>query len=92
MTESNFLGYLVLGLITVGSFVTMINKMTQPISELRIIVQELKVCLEHLKESSASNKKRLDDLDEKAIDIYKRVGALEVKVAMYHKEKKTTDE
>lgn len=85
MDEVQFLGYLVLAIITLGGFVAVIMKITQPINDLRVVVQELRDCINTLKNDNATQNKRLDE-HGKDIDALKiEVGNLKTKVEMYHK-------
>ncbi len=85
MDEVQFLGYLVLAIITLGGFVAVIMKITQPINDLRVVVQELRDCINTLKNDNATQNKRLDE-HGKDIDALKiEVGNLKTKVEMYHR-------
>ena len=85
MEEAQFLGYLVMAIITLGGFVAVIQKINQPINDLRVVVQELKDCIVSLKQDNENQNKRLD-LHGKEIDELKvNVENLKTKMAMYHK-------
>lgn len=85
MDEAQFLGYLVLAIITLGGFVAVIQKITQPINDLRLVVQELKDCINSLKDDNATQTRRLNSHSEKIDELGKRVGSLETKMEIYHK-------
>lgn len=86
MEETQFLGYLVTAVITLGSFVAVIQKLTQPINDLKVVIQELRDCISSLKTDNATQNRRLDE-HGKEIDILKeRIGKAETKIDMYHKE------
>ena len=86
MDEAQFLGYLVMALITLGGFVGVIIKITQPVNDLRVVIQELKDCISSLKNDNATQNKRLDE-HGKEIDALKfDVGELKTKMEMYHRE------
>lgn len=84
MDEAQFLGYLVMAIITLGGFVAVIMKITQPINDLRVVVQELRDCINTLKTDNATQNRRLDehgrDIDSLKID----VETLKTRMNMYH--------
>ena len=86
MNDANFIGYLVMGLVTLGGFVTIILKMTQPINDLRIVIQELRDCINSLKDDSTTQNKRLDKHGEEIDKLNNRLGKIETKISLYHKE------
>jgi hypothetical protein len=85
MEEAQFLGYLVMAIITLGGFVAVIMKITQPINGLRVVVQELRDCINTLKTDNATQNKRLDEHGKDIDDLKVKVGTLETKIHMYHK-------
>ena len=85
MDEAQFLGYLVMAIITLGGFAAVIMKITQPINDLRVVVQELKDCVHTLKTDNATQNKRLDDHGKDIDNLKMKVGSLETKMNMYHK-------
>ena len=86
MDEAQFLGYVVTAVITLGGFIAVIQKLTQPINDLRVVVQELKDCINSLKNDNANQNKRLDGHDEEINGLKEKVVELETKVHLYHKE------
>ena len=85
MDEAQFLGYLVMAIITLGGFVAVIMKITQPINDLRVVVQELKDCINTLKTDNATQNRRLDEHGKDIDDLKIKMGTLETRVNMYHK-------
>lgn len=85
MDEAQFLGYLVMAIITLGGFVAVIMRITQPINDLRIVVQELKDCIKTLKSDNDTQNRRLDEHGKEIDDLKVRLGNLTTKVEMYHK-------
>lgn len=85
MEEAQFLGYLVMAIITLGGFVAVIMKITQPINDLRVVVQELRDCINTLKTDNATQNKRLDEHGKDIDDLKVKIGSLETRVNMYHK-------
>lgn len=87
MNELEVVGLLVGGIIVLGSFIAVILKFTQPINELRVVIQKLLDKLETLSSDNADHGKRLDDHDDKFNKLDGRVGKLETKMDMYHSNK-----
>lgn len=85
MDNVQFLGYLVSAIITLGGFVAVIQKLTQPINDLRVVVQELRDCINSLKSDNATQNRRLDEHGKEIDDLKLKFGNLETKVNMYHK-------
>lgn len=86
MDEMQFVGYLVSAVITLGGFVAVIMKITQPINDLRVVVQELKDCITTLKNDNSTQNRRLDEHGRDIDDLKIQVGNLKTKVEMYHRE------
>ena len=84
MEEVTILGYVLLALITIIGFIVSIIKMTKPINDLRIAVQELKGCIESLKETETTQNARLDSHGQDIDELKIKLGKLETKVNMYH--------
>lgn len=87
MDEAQFLGYLVMAMITLGGFVAVIMKITQPINDLRVVVQELRDCITTLKTDNATQNRRLDEHGKEIDNIKVKLGNLETRVSMYHNHK-----
>jgi hypothetical protein len=86
MNEALVIGYLVLAVITLGAFVAVIMKFVQPINELRIVVQKLLDRLESTEKNDAVRDERIKKHGEELTKLTGRVGKLETKMDMYHKE------
>lgn len=85
MEETQFLGYLVTAIITLGSFVAVIQKLTQPINDLKVVIQELRDCISSLKTDNATQNRRLDEHGKDIDDLKDRMTKAETKINMYHK-------
>lgn len=92
MDEMQMIGYAVTIVITLGAFVAVISKFTQPINELKIVIQKLNDNIDALKADNASQTRRIDkhsaeiETQGKQIgDLDKRVGKIETKMDFYHK-------
>jgi hypothetical protein len=85
MEEVTILGYVLIALITIVGFIISILKLTKPINDLRLTVQELKGLIESLRETETTQNTRLDSHGQEIDDLKIKVGKLETKVNMYHK-------
>lgn len=90
MDEAQIIGYIILAAITLGTFLTMVfkavNKITQPINDLRIVIQELKDCIESITKENARHTERLDKYGNQISALEKEVSEIKLLVNMYHKE------
>ena len=86
MDEMQLLGYAVTAIITLGGFIAVIMKFTQPINELRVVIQKLNDNIDTLKSDNTNHSKRLDKHGEQIDKLDNRVGKLETKMNIYHKE------
>lgn len=84
MDETQFLGYLVLAIVTLGAFIAVIMKFTQPINDLRIVIQKLNDNIDSLKNTDSQHTKKIEQHDVQIGKLDRRVGKLETKVIMYH--------
>ena len=84
MEEAQFLGYLVMAIITLGGFVAVIQKINQPINDLRLVVQELKDCIISLRNDNETQNKRLDMHGKEIDELKVNIERLNTKVSMYH--------
>ena len=86
MNEAQFVWNVVLTVITLGSFVAIINKFTQPINELKIVIEKLNSCIEHIKEDEAIQNKRLEKHGIEIDDLKTRIGKVETKLEVTSEE------
>lgn len=86
MDELQFLGYLVSAIITLGGFVAVIMKFTQPINDLKVVIQKLNDNIDALRNDNDRQSKRIDKHGEQIDQLDNRVGKIETKIEMYHKE------
>lgn len=84
LNEVQVLGLAVLAVITLGSFVAVVLKFTQPINELRVVIQKLNDNIDALKSDNENQTKRIDKHGDEIDKLDKRVGTLETKVDLYH--------
>ena len=85
MNEAQILGYAITAVITLGAFVAVIMKFTQPINDLRVVIQKLNDNIDSLKSDNASHDKRITQQGLEIDKLDGRVGKLETKMDMYHK-------
>lgn len=85
MEETQFLGYLVTAVITLGAFVAVIQKLTQPINDLKVVIQELRDCISSLTTDNATQNRRLEVQGKEIDDLKDRMTKAETKINMYHK-------
>ena len=85
MDEIQFLGYLIMAVITLGGFIAVIMKFVQPINELRIVIQKLDDTIASLKSDNAIQNKRIDRHGERIDQLDNRVGKIETKIEMIDK-------
>ena len=85
MEEIEVLGYAVTVIITLGAFIAVIQKFTQPINDLKVVIQKLNDNIDSLKSDNVSHSRRLDKHGDQIDKLETKVGKLETKVDMYHK-------
>lgn len=85
MDEIQFLGYLIMAVITLGSFIAVIMKFVQPINELRVVIQKLNDSIDSLRNDNAAQNKRIDRHGERIDQLDNRVGKIETKIEMIDK-------
>ena len=85
MNEAQLIGYAIMAIITLGGFISVIQKFTQPINELKIVIQKLNDNIDALKNDNKSHEERITKHGEEIDKLDGRVGKLETKMDMYHK-------
>lgn len=85
MNETEFVGYLVLAVITLGGFIAVIMKFVQPINDLRIVIQKLNDTIDTLKIDNVTQNRRIEKHEEQIDDLNHRVGKIETKIETYRK-------
>lgn len=84
MEEVTILGYVLIALITIIGFIISIIKLTKPINDLQLAVQELRGLIKSLGETEATQNTRIDAHGQDIDELRLKVGKLETKVNMYH--------
>lgn len=83
MEETQFLGYLVVAIITLGAFISVISKFTQPINDLRIVIQKLNDSIDALRATDKRHDKKIEEHDKHIDKLDYRVNRLETRVDMH---------
>lgn len=86
MNEAQLVGYAVIAIITLGSFIAVIMKFTQPINDLRVVIQKLNDMIDTLKNDNTQQNKKLEKHDDQLDKLDHRVSKVETKIEMYHKQ------
>lgn len=86
MNEAQFLGYLIPAIVTLGGFIAVIMKFTQPINDLRIVIQKLNDTIDTLKKDNDLHNKRIEKHSEEIDELKHDVNKLKTKMDMYHRE------
>lgn len=86
MDEMQFLGYLITAMGTIGAFIAVIVKFTQPINDLKVVIQKLNDIIDALKSDNALQDKRINKHAEQIDTLTSRVDKLETRIEVYHKE------
>ena len=85
LNEAQIIGYVVMAIVTLGGFIVVIQKITQPINDLRVVVQELRDCINSLKSDNTIQNKRLEKHGEEIDKLKNRVEKVETQINIYHK-------
>lgn len=89
MDEAQIIGCIILAAVTIGSFLTMVlkavGKITQPINELRVVIQELKDCIKDITKENAFHTELLDRHRKQIEELQMDVMELKHTIDMYHK-------
>ena len=85
MDEMMIVGYVTSAIITLGGFVTVIMKFIQPINDLKVVIQKLNDNIDMLRKDNTDQCKRIDKHGEQIDNLDHRVGKIETKIEMYHK-------
>lgn len=88
MDQAEMIGYVVLVVITLGSFIAVVQKFTQPINDLKVVIQELKDCINQMRADNEMQNRRITEHGKEIDELKSRIDKLETKVDMHHKEDK----
>lgn len=84
MEQAQLIGYAVTIVITLGSFIAVIQKFTTPINELRIVIQELRDCINGITKENARHTERLDKHRDQIEELQKDVAEVKMIVNILH--------
>lgn len=84
MDEMQFLGYFITAIITLGSFLAVVQKLTQPINDLKVVIQELRDCIGSLKSDNETQNRRIEEHGKEIDDLKGRMDKAETKIDLYH--------
>lgn len=87
MDTSQFIGLVVSSIITLGAFIGVIMKFTQPINDLRVVIQKLNDNIDAMKEENDKQDARIAQHGKELDSLGRRVDKLETKVKCYHEDK-----
>lgn len=87
MNELQIVGLLVVGVVTLAGFVAIIVKFTQPINELRVVIQKLLDKIDTLTIDNTKQGERIEEHENHLNKLDGRVDKLETKMDMYHRNK-----
>lgn len=88
MEQAQLIGYVVIAIITLGSFIAVITKFTQPINELKIVIQKLNDTIDVLRSDNDNQNKRLDRHRAEIEDLQIRTSKIETKMEIYKENNK----
>ena len=88
MEQAQMIGYFVIAGGAVLTFVFSVNKLTEPMNELKLAIQKLSDSIDHLLKEQETLKDRISNHGREIDELRSKVGNLEIKVEMYHKEEK----
>lgn len=84
MDEMQLLGAGVSIIITLGAFIAVITKFTQPINDLRIVIQKLNDSIDNMKKDHEKHDRRITKHGEEIDELKVRVKDVETKMQFYH--------
>lgn len=86
MDEMQLIGAGVSIVITLGAFLAVITKFTQPINDLRIVIQKLNDSIDNMKKDHEKHDRRITKHGEEIDELKGRVKDVETKMQIYHHE------
>lgn len=84
MNEMQVLGYVITSIITLGAFIGVIVKFTQPINDLRLLIQKLDTTITNLMKDGERRDQRIKKHGEEIDELKIRVKTVETKIDLYH--------
>ena len=87
INETELIGYAVTVVITLGAFLGVIQKFTQPINDLKVVIQKLNDMIEQMEKENKAINSKLERHGERIDKLDRQLGELATEVHMYHKNK-----
>jgi hypothetical protein len=84
MNEMQILGYGITVVITLGSFIAVIMKFTQPINDLRLLIQKLDDTITNLIKDGERREERINTHGREIDKLKLKVETIETKMDLYH--------
>lgn len=84
MNEMQILGYGITVVITLGSFIAVIMKFTQPINDLRLLIQKLDDTITNLIKEGDRREERINNHGKEIDKLKLKVETIETKMDLYH--------
>lgn len=84
MDEMQIIGWIVTSVITLGAFIAVITKFTQPINDLRIVIQKLNDSIDNMKKDYETHEKRITKHGEEIDEIKRTIHSISTKMEIYH--------
>lgn len=86
MNETLLIGYAVTAVVILGGFIAVVQKFTQPINDLKVVIQRLIDTMDNLEKANANQNKRLDRHGQEIDELKGEVSEIKIKMKMYHNE------
>lgn len=86
MSEPLLIGYAVTAVVILGGFIAVVQKFTQPINDLKVVMQRLIDTMDNLEKANDAQNKRLDKHGEEIDELRGEVKTIKAKMSLYHKE------
>lgn len=80
MDEMQLIGYIVTAVITLGGFIAVIVKFTQPINDLRVVIQKLNDAIDTLRNDNVTQNRRIEKHGEQIDNLSHRVSSIEARM------------
>lgn len=84
MENATIIGYVMLAMISIGSFVILVIKFTKPINDLRVVIERLNTLITELKSANEKNRHDIEEIHSRINKINTKVDELAIKVSLYH--------
>lgn len=86
MNEMEALGLVLVSIVTLGGFITIVTKFTQPITELKLVIQKLNDIIENIKADHVNLERRLAEHGKEIDRLATKVEKMETRMDFYHKD------